>query len=117
MRNDESTKPWPAATARASFYYEWRRGYECIELDFAVWIVALGRFALQAKGGHYLLIDGEWYLKTRNGVVPIETSPLDEAWLAALELHDEIKERAATPYNPVRHPRAGVRRHGARCGD
>ena len=25
---------------------------------------------------------------------------MDEAWLAALELHDEIKERAATPYNP-----------------
>ena len=81
-------------------YYEWRRGYEHIELDFAVWIVALGRFALQVKGGHYLLIDGEWYLKTRNGLVPIETSPLDEAWLAALELHDEIEERAATPYNP-----------------
>ena len=52
------------------------------------------------KGGHYLLIDGEWYLKTRNGLVPIETSPLDEAWLAALELHDEIEERTATPHNP-----------------
>ena len=81
-------------------YYEWRRGYEHIELDFAVWIVDLGRFALQVKGGHYLLIDGEWYLKTRDGLVPIETSPLDEAWLAALELHDEIKQRAATPHNP-----------------
>ena len=81
-------------------YYEWRRGYEHIELDFAVWIVDLGRFALQVKGGHYLLIDGEWYLKTRDGLVPIETSPLDEAWLAALELHDDIKERAATPHNP-----------------
>ena len=61
---------------------------------------AWARFALQVKGGHYLLINGEWHLKTRNGVVPIETSPLDEAWLAALELHDEIKERAATPHNP-----------------
>ena len=85
---------------RGFVYYEWRRGYERIELDFAVWIVALGRFALQVKDGHYLLIDGEWRLKTRNGVVPIGTSPLDEAWLAALELHDDIKERAATPYNP-----------------
>ena len=25
---------------------------------------------------------------------------MDEAWLAALELHDEIKQRAATPHNP-----------------
>ena len=90
-----------AGSDRQGFgYYEWRRGYERIELDFAVWIAALGRFALQVKGGHYLLIDGEWRLKTRNGVVPIDTSPLDEAWLAALELHDEIEERAATPYNP-----------------
>ena len=80
-------------------YYEWRRGYEHIELDFAVWIVDLGRFALQVKGGHYLLIDGEWYLKTSDGLVPIDASPLDEAWLAALELHDDIEEHAATPYN------------------
>ena len=66
-----------AGSDRQGFvYYEWRRGYERIELDFAVWIVDLGRFALQVKGGHYLLIDGEWYLKTRDGLVPIETSPL-----------------------------------------
>ena len=90
-----------AGSDRQGFvYYEWRRGYEHIELDFAVWIVGLGRFALQVKGGHYLLIDGEWYLKTRDGPVPIESSPLDEAWLAALELHDDIEERAATPHNP-----------------
>ena len=90
-----------AGSDRQGFaYYEWRRGYEHIELDFAVWIVGLGRFALQVKGGHCLLIDGEWYLKTRDGLVPIGTSPLDEAWLAALELHDEIEERVATPHNP-----------------
>ena len=65
-----------------------------------MWLVDLGRLALQVKGGHYLLIDGEWYLTTRDGVRPIETSPLGRGWLAALELHDKIEERAATPYNP-----------------
>ena len=90
-----------AGSDRQGFaYYEWRKGYEHIELDFALWIVGLGRFALQVKGGHYRLIDGEWYLKTSDGPVPIETSPLDEAWLAALDLHDDIEGRAATPYNP-----------------
>ena len=90
-----------ASSGRQGFvYYEWRRGYGRIELDFAVWIVGLGRFALQVKGGHYLLIDGEWHLKTGDDLLPIGTSPLDEAWLAALELHDDIRERAATPYNP-----------------
>ena len=85
---------------RGFVYYEWRRGYERIELDFAVWVEGLGRVALQVKGGRYLLIDGEWRLKTRDSVKPIEVSPLDEAWLAALDLHDDIEELAEAAYNP-----------------
>ena len=90
-----------AGSDRQGFcYYEWRRGYERIELDFAVWIEGLGRFALQVKGGRYLLIDGEWHLQTRDGVKVIESCPLDETKLAALDLHDDIAECACTPYNP-----------------
>ena len=90
-----------AGSDRQGFvYYEWRKGYERIELDFAVWIEGLGRFALQVKGGRYLLIDGEWYLKTRDGVKLIESCPLDETKLAALDWHDDIKELAETRYNP-----------------
>ena len=90
-----------AGSDRQGFvYYEWRKGYGHIELDFAVWVEELGRFALQVKGGHYLLIDGEWHLKTKYGVQPIPTSPLDEAWLSALDLHDDIEELAETAYNP-----------------
>ena len=90
-----------AGSDRRGFcYYEWRRGYGHIELDFAVWIEGLGRFALQVKGGRYLLIDGEWYLKTRDGVKLIESCPLDETKLAALDLHDDIAECACTSYNP-----------------
>lgn len=90
-----------AGSDRQGFvYYEWRRGYEAIELDFAIWIADLGRFALQVKGGRYALIDGDWHLKTRDGVKLIESCPLDEAKLAALDLHDDIEDRACTPYNP-----------------
>ena len=90
-----------AGSDRQGFcYYEWRRGYERIELDFAVWIEGLGRFALQVKGGRYLLIDGEWHLKTRDGVKAVRSCPLDEAKLGALDMHDDIAERARTPYNP-----------------
>ena len=81
-------------------YYEWRKGYEHIELDFAVWIENLGRFALQVKGGRYRLSDGEWYLANRDGLQPVRSCPLDEAKLAALDLHDDIAERARTSYNP-----------------
>ena len=90
-----------AGSDRQGFvYYEWRKGYEHIELDFAVWVKDLGRFALQVKGGRYLLIDGEWYLKTRDGVKLIGSCPLDETKLAAFDLHDDIKECAQTSYNP-----------------
>ena len=85
---------------RGFVFYEWRRGYGYIELDFAVWVEGLGRFALQVKGGRYLLIDAEWYLKTRDGVKLIESCPLDETKLAALDWHDDIKELAETHYNP-----------------
>ena len=85
---------------RGFVYYEWRQGYEHIELDFAVWVNGLGRFALQVKGGRYLLIDGEWYLKTREGNKHVRSCPLDETKLAALDLHDDIKECAQTVYNP-----------------
>ena len=90
-----------AQSGREGFaYYEWRRGYGRIEVDFAVWIEGVGRFALQVKGGHYLLIDGEWHLRTRRGLKAVDASPLDEAWLGALDLHDDIAELAETDYNP-----------------
>ena len=90
-----------AGSDRQGFaFYEWRKGYERIELDFAVWIEGLGRFALQVKGGRYVLIDGDWYLKKREGMEPVRSCPLDETKLATLDLHDDISERACTPYNP-----------------
>ena len=100
-RAERQTYQALAGSDRRGFvYYEWRKGYERIELDFAVWIADLGRFALQVKGGRYLLIDGEWFLKTRDGLQPIDRCPLDEAKLGALDLHDDIEERAETAYSP-----------------
>ena len=90
-----------AGSDRQGFvYYEWRKGYQRIELDFAVWTEGLGRFAVQVKGGRYLLVDGDWHLKTRDGVKPVGSCPLDETKLAALDLHDDIRDRAGAAYNP-----------------
>ena len=85
-------------------YYEWRRGYGYIELDFAVWVEGLGRFALQVKGDHYRLIDGDWHLKKREAFQHVASCPLDETKLAALDLHDDIEEQAETAYNPFAVP-------------
>ena len=81
-------------------YCEWRKWREQIELYFPVWIAGLGRFALQVKGGHYRLVEGDWRLQTREGHEAVVSCPLDEAKLSALDLHDDIKERAQTDYNP-----------------
>jgi len=90
-----------AASDRRGFvYYEWRKDYEHIELDFALWIEGLDRIALQVKGGRYVLTDGDWFLKARDGPLTVRSCPLDETKLAALDLHDDIEERAATSYNP-----------------
>ncbi len=93
-----------AINRRGFVYYEWRRGYERIELDFAVWVEGLGRFALQVKGGRYRLIDGDWYLKKWDGHRPVTSCPLDETKLGALDLHDDIEELAETRYNPFALP-------------
>ena len=63
-----------------------------------------GPICTTGEGGRYRLIDGEWYLKTRDGVQSISTSPLDETKLAALDLHDDIKECAHTIYKPFTVP-------------
>ena len=41
------------------------------QLDFAVWIVGVGIFGIQVKGGKYLIIDGQWFLITDRGRSPV----------------------------------------------
>ena len=81
-------------------FYEWRRTFDDLELDFAVWARDLGRAAVQVKGGHYQLVNGEFELHTQGRVEPIASSPIDEAWLAALDLHDDIVDKLAPAYDP-----------------
>ena len=107
-----------AGSDRRGFcYYEWRQGYEHIELDFAVWVNGLGRFALQVKGGRYLLIDGEWYLKTREGNkhdrgLARWTKPSWRRWICTTT----SKSWLQTALQPVRHSGVDVSGHGARPG-
>ena len=42
-----------------------------IALNFAAWIADLGCFALQVKASRYLIDDGEWRLRTRDGSKPV----------------------------------------------
>ena len=61
------------------------------QLDFAVWIVGVGIFGIQTKGGRYIIIDGEWYLVTDRGRIRKE-SPIPETWDAAMAIRDVVQE-------------------------
>ena len=40
------------ASCRPGFaYYEWKRDHHSPEVDFALWLLGVGRFSLQVKGG------------------------------------------------------------------
>ena len=72
-------------------YYEWKRDHHSPEVDFALWLLGVGRFSIQVKGGQLLLRNGKWYLATQDGLK--ETgSPSRKAWRAAMSLREEIVE-------------------------
>ena len=97
-------------------YYEWRKGYERIELDFAVWVKDLGRFALQVKGGKYRLVDGDWYLVKWNGSSVHRHLPVGRDQAGRAGPARRHRGMCVHPLQPVRHSRAGVPRHGGRSG-
>ena len=62
------------------------------QLDFAVWLLDIGTFGIQVKGGRYIIIDGEWHLITDRGQIRKE-SPIPGTWDAAMAIHDLIQEQ------------------------
>ena len=70
-------------------YYEWQRDRRSSQLDDGLWLIGVGRFGLQAKGGQYLLENGQWYLRTGNRL-EMKESPLRKTFDATMSLHDEI---------------------------
>ena len=70
-------------------YYEWQRDHNSPQLDYALWLLNVGRFGMEVKGGHYFLEEGKWYLKTDNGPQK-KKCPLRKAWDATMSLHDEL---------------------------
>ena len=70
-------------------YYEWKRDHHSPEVDFALWLLGVGRFSIEVKGGQRSLRNGRWYLAAQNGLE--ETgSPSRQAWSAAMSLREEI---------------------------
>ena len=70
-------------------HYEWQRDPNSPQLDVALWLLNVGRFGVDIKGGQYFLEKGEWYLKTDNGPQK-KACPLRKAWDATMSFHDEL---------------------------
>ena len=84
------------------------------QLDFAVWLLDIGTFGIQGKGGRYIIIDGEWYLITDRGRIRKE-SPIPGTWDAAMAIHDVGP--GAAPAQDLRDPGPSPDGHGAGRGD
>ena len=77
--------------------YEFRCREGGRQLDFALWLDRRGRFALQVKGGTYMLdSDGQWYLLKPDGSWVQVQSPLEETEEGCIEMHNAIDD--ATGY-------------------
>ena len=73
--------------------YEFRLREEGMQVDFALWLDRLGRFALQIKGGSYRLdSEGQWFLQKPDGTGTPMPSPLEETEDGCIEMHDAIDE-------------------------
>ena len=77
--------------------YEFRYRDGGQQVDFAVWVHGLGRFAIEVKGGEYEMPEpGEWALLQPDGSRLAVQSPIDEAADGGLEMRNAIQQ--ATTY-------------------
>ena len=79
--------------------YEWQRDRKSLQLDFALWLLAVGRFGLQVKGGHYCFFEGEWYRRRgRKGpYVRVGVCPLAVTADATMSLLNEVSDFLKRP--------------------
>ena len=80
---------------RSIYEFRYREGGR--QLDFALWLDGIGRFAVQVKGGEYILdATGQWYLRNPDGSLTPTGSPLEETVDGRIELREGIRQ--ATDY-------------------
>ena len=74
--------------------YEWGAPTAPHQLDFAIWLTDVGRFALEIKGGRYSLdLNGNrWLLHSKRGA-EAKPSPVAQVKVAARDLRREIRRQ------------------------
>ena len=72
--------------------YEWKADADSQEVDFAVWVENLGRFAIQVKGGQYAISNHDWHLVVPGAPMERKPSPLVQTWDGALSMHEVLED-------------------------
>ena len=73
--------------------YEFRYRDHGQQVDYALWLHGVGRFAIEVKGGHYEMpAPGEWALTRPDGERIVVPSPVDEAADGTIEMRNAIIE-------------------------
>ncbi len=73
--------------------YEFRYRHGGVQVDYALWLDGLGRFAGSVKGGQHVLDrDGQWFRRTPNGALEPIPSPLKELVDGCMEMRNGIRE-------------------------
>ena len=79
--------------------YEWQRNKRSLQLDFALWVLGVGRFGLQVKGGYYNFSEGDWHRRRgrKGSYVRVNACPLAVTSDATMSLLNEVSETLAKP--------------------
>ena len=93
-----------ASEAEGMALYEVRAALTYPELDAVVWLIGVGRFGLQVKGGRYRIERGVLYLLMPDGTEHRVGSVLKECWDATLALHRWLQERIPDGRSPFMAP-------------
>ena len=94
MRRDERQiyEAFEASGYSGHTLYEAKPRRHAPQIDFATWFEGIAIEGISVKGGRYIIDRAEWYLLTDQGRTR-KTSPVPEAWDAAMAIHDVIRER------------------------
>ena len=81
-----------ASEHQGTAIYEWLAGDGSPEVDVALWVEGVGRFAIQVKGGHYDLQNYNWFLRMTDGSREQKPSPVVQIRDGALAMSRVVED-------------------------
>ena len=81
-----------ASDYQGTAIYEWSAGHGAQEIDVPIWIRDMGRYALQVKGGTYIIRDYNWFLTLPDGTLEKKPSPVFRTWDGAMTMRRAVED-------------------------